>query len=114
MIQELSITVKPEEETNKLLIKKKISFELVSKNLINKNQKNQEFEYVLQKKSVDARHGQIKIHLRFKVYIGESPKASVFELPVWKKVDKESSKSVIIVGSGPAGLFGALNFWNME
>ena len=108
MIQELSITVKPEEETNKLLIKKKISFELVSKNLINKNQKNQEFEYVLQKKSVDARHGQIKIHLRFKVYIGESPKASVFELPVWKKVDKESSKSVIIVGSGPAGLFGAL------
>ena len=39
MIQELSITVKPEEESNKLLIKKKISFELVSKNLINKNQK---------------------------------------------------------------------------
>ena len=108
MIQELSITVKPEEESNKLLIKKKISFELVSKNLINKNQKNQEFEYVLQKKSVDARHGQIKIHLRFKVYIGESPKDSVFELPFWKKVDKESSKSVIIVGSGPAGLFGAL------
>ena len=108
MIQELSITVKPEEETNKLLIKKKISFELVSKNLINKNQKNQEFEYVLQKKSVDARHGQIKIQLRFKVYIGKSPKDSVFELPVWKKVDKESSKSVIIVGSGPAGLFGAL------
>ena len=108
MIQELSITVKPEEESNKLLIKKKISFELVSKNLINKNQKNQEFEYVLQKKSVDARHGQIKIHLRYKVYIGESPKDFVFKLPEWKKVDEKSCKSVIIVGSGPAGLFGAL------
>lgn len=108
MIQELSITVKPEEESNKSLINKKIFFELVSKNLINKNQKKQEFEYVLQKKSVDARHGQIKIHLRYKVFIGESAKDDVFELPVWKTVDKESSKTVIIVGSGPAGLFGAL------
>ena len=57
---------------------------------------------------MDARHGQIKIHLRYKVYIGESPKDSVFKLPEWKKVDEKSCKSVIIVGSGPAGLFGAL------
>ena len=108
MIKELTITINPEDESNNSLIQKKIFSELKAQKVILKNQNEKGFEFVLQKKSVDARHGQIKIHLRYKVYIGESPKDSVFKLPEWKKVDKKSCKSVIIVGSGPAGLFGAL------
>lgn len=108
MIKELTITINPEDESNNSLIQKKIFSELKAQKVILKNQNEKGFEYVLQKKSVDARHGQIKIHLRYKVYIGESPKDSVFKLPEWKKVDEKSCKSVIIVGSGPAGLFGAL------
>ena len=108
MIKELTITINPEDESNNSLIQKKIFSELKAQKVILKNQNEKGFEYVLQKKSVDARHGQIKIHLRYKVYIGESPKDFVFKLPEWKKVDEKSCKSVIIVGSGPAGLFGAL------
>ena len=108
MIKELTITINPEDESNNSLIQKKIFSELKSQKVILKNQNEKGFEFVLQKKSVDARHGQIKIHLRYKVYIGESPKDSVFKLPEWKNVDEKSCKSVIIVGSGPAGLFGAL------
>lgn len=108
MIKELTITINPEDESNNSLIQKKIFSELKSQKVILKNQNEKGFEFVLQKKSVDARHGQIKIHLRYKVYIGESPKDSVFKLPEWKKVNEKSCKSVIIVGSGPAGLFGAL------
>lgn len=108
MIKELTITINPEDESNNCLIQKKIFSELKAQKVILKNQNEKGFEYVLQKKSVDARHGQIKIHLRYKVYIGESPKDSVFKLPEWKKVNEKSCKSVIIVGSGPAGLFGAL------
>ena len=108
MIKELTITINPEDESNNSLIQKKIFSELKSQKVILKNQNEKGFEFVLQKKSVDARHGQIKIHLRYKVYIGESPKDSVLKLPEWKNVDEKSCKSVIIVGSGPAGLFGAL------
>ena len=108
MIKELTITINPEDESNNSLIQKKIFSELKSQKVILKNQNEKGFEFVLQKKSVDARHGQIKIHLRYKVYIGESPKDSVFKLPEWKNIDEKSCKSVIIVGSGPAGLFGAL------
>ena len=108
MIKELTITINPEDESNNSLIQKKIFSELKAQKVILKNQNEKGFEYILQKKSVDARHGQIKIHLRYKVYIGESPKDFVFKLPEWKKVNEKSCKSVIIVGSGPAGLFGAL------
>ena len=107
MIKELTITVNPEDESNNSLVQKKILAELKNQKVFVKNYDNK-FEYVLQKKSVDARHQQIKLHLRYKVYLGESPKDSVFTLPEWKKIDENSKKSVIVVGFGPAGLFGAL------
>ena len=59
------------------------------------------------KKSIDARHGQLKYHLRYKVFIDEEPgEVKTSALPEWKSAD--GKKTVIIVGSGPAGLFGAL------
>lgn len=114
MIKDLSITVQSEDEKNSAVIKsllikeikKQVSFDELKK--ISNWQSN--FTPVFIKKSVDARHGQLKLHLRYKVFIGEKPteedKAGG-ALPVWKKVT-EKSKTVIIVGAGPAGLFGAL------
>ena len=58
------------------------------------------------KKSIDARRGRIKLVMRYKVYVGESPQTETDALPVWKNAD--GTKRVAIVGAGPAGLFGAL------
>jgi len=105
---QISITLLPEEEKNKNIIDSKIKAEL--KKTVRKEELAKGFEAVFIKKSIDARHGQLKLHLRYKVFIGEKAGAeaadSAEQLPVWKKAD--GKKSVIIVGSGPAGLFGAL------
>ena len=103
---QISITVLPDEEKNENIINSKIKAEL--KKTVKKQDLEKGFETVFIKKSIDARHGQLKLHLRYNVFIGEKAgAASAGEaLPVWKKAD--GKKSVIIVGSGPAGLFGAL------
>ena len=69
-----------------------------------KIQKN-EAVAVFEKKSIDARHGAVKIILRYKIYIGEKPHGDAETLPVWKNADGQ--KKVVIVGSGPAGLYAA-------
>jgi len=110
MQTDITITVLPDDEGNKGLIKSLIIKEL-KKQKITDSKIKQEINYgninsVFVKKSIDARHGQLKLHLRYKVYIGEKPEDSASNtLPQWKPAD--GKKSVIIVGSGPAGLFGA-------
>lgn len=98
-----TITILPEQEKNSNLIEKLIKSELSKKNISENYSKIE-----LEKKSIDARHGQLKFHLRYNVYFGddENDSEKVNALPNWKKTD--GKKSVIIVGSGPAGLFGAL------
>ena len=103
MITEVTITVLPDDEKNKNLIEKLILKELAKKN-VSAGKKNIP---VFVKKSIDARHGQLKFHLRYKVFIDEEPgEVKTSALPEWKSAD--GKKTVIIVGSGPAGLFGAL------
>lgn len=104
MKETVTITVKPEDEQNIHLIEKLISEQL--KKQENKSSSNGKRTIVFSKKSVDARHGQVKLHLRYDVYIGEEPPAREKKLPAWKKAD--GKHSVIIIGSGPAGLFAAL------
>lgn len=101
MIKELSITVNPDEEKNQGLHKN-----LIKKELQKNHIKADTFEAVFVKKSIDARHGQVKLHLRYKVYIGEKPESAENWKPLWKPADGDCR--VIIVGAGPAGLFGAL------
>lgn len=101
MIKEISITVQPDDEKNAGLHKS-----LVIKELKKNKLPTADLTLVFLKKSIDARHGQLKLHLRYKVYIGEKPSATENSIPQWKKAD--SNNSVIIVGAGPAGLFGAL------
>lgn len=120
MISEILITIKPEDEKNFLLHKKIILSEL--KKNVEKIKSKQEQSEILNlkladfekdkihlqflKKSIDARHGKVKFHLRYKVFIGENPQETEKKSFQWKKAD--GKKSVLIVGSGPAGLFGAL------
>lgn len=64
--------------------------------------------FVFSKKSLDARHGKAKFVMRYDVYIGEEAPSQEDLLPQWKSVKGSKCKSVLVVGSGPAGLFGAL------
>ena len=103
MITEVTITVLPDDEKDKNLIEKLILKELAKKNV----SAGKKHIPVFVKKSIDARHGQLKYHLRYKVFIDEEPgEVKTSALPEWKSAD--GKKTVIIVGSGPAGLFGAL------
>ena len=100
----VSITLKPEQENNQDLIKKLIFRELNAKHI---DFQKEDVKYVQEKKSVDARHGGLKLHIKYNVFIKEDiSEKNEDKLPVWKHAD--GNKTVIIVGSGPAGLFGAL------
>ena len=105
MITDVSLVIRPEDENNSNFLKFKAAQALSEKG-IQADQKD--LTLVFLKKSIDARHGQVKLCMRFKAYIGEKPEddAASNALPVWKKADPK--KRVIIIGSGPAGLFGAL------
>jgi uncharacterized protein len=103
MITEITLIVRPEDEHNDSLIQKEAVQELSKKGIkVSENM----LTLVFQKKSIDARHGQIRLCLRYKAYVGEKPEENASSGPVWKHAGTEHR--VIIVGSGPAGLFGAL------
>lgn len=57
------------------------------------------------RKSIDARHRQVKFNVYVEAYINEQPQEVIFS-PKFQNVS--NGKRVIIVGSGPAGLFAAL------
>jgi len=58
------------------------------------------------KRSIDARQKAIKINLKLAVYLNEEYHETTIPLPEYK--DVSNAKEVIIIGAGPAGLFGAL------
>ena len=106
MTCELSITLMPEEEKNQAVIDSRIRKELAARRIPVKNQK---ITSVFIKKSIDARHSQIKLVMRFKVYIGEEPEDLENISLNWKPAD--GKHSVIIVGCGPAGLYAAFKLF---
>lgn len=104
MTAEITVTVEPCDEHNDVLIRKKAVLALEQKGI---EAAEADVVLVFEKKSIDARHGKVKLCLRYKAYIGEKPEeGGSRKLPVWKHADP--SRSVVIVGAGPAGLFGAL------
>lgn len=100
MIFDLSVVIKAQEESDKNLIQRKLNAALRQK-----YSGGESAEFVFVKKSVDARHGQLKLCLRYKAYVGEKPGLAQKKFS-WLKAD--GSKKVVVVGSGPAGLFAAL------
>ncbi|MBO7639094.1 MAG: FAD-dependent monooxygenase, partial [Treponema sp.] len=104
MIYDLNISLTPEREKDSGYINGRLLEEL-KKKLSLLPPKN-EIEFVFVKRSVDARHGRVKIILRYQAYVGEKAGSELGKIPQWKNAD--GNKTVIIVGSGPAGLFAAL------
>jgi uncharacterized FAD-dependent dehydrogenase len=104
MITDVSLIVLPQDEHNEQLIQKKALQILAEKGI---SADPSSLTLVFGRKSIDARHGQVKLCLRYKAYIGEKPgDTSSSGVPVWKHAG--GAHTVIIIGSGPAGLFGAL------
>ena len=99
MKQELNLTLSPEEAANDVIIKKIVAQQL--------SIKTSEITFVkILKHSIDARSRNIKINLKVDVYCNEEMPA-----PISYKVnypDVSNKKRVLIIGSGPAGLFAAL------
>ena len=99
MKHELNLVVSPEEAANEDTLKAIAARQLFA------STKSITFIKVL-KRSIDARSRNIKINIKLEVYINEQPSAA----PLYKinYPDVANGKPVIIVGSGPAGLFAAL------
>lgn len=99
MIQELQLTMTPQEassiETIKSITASKLS---VSARDIT--------QVDIIKKSIDSRGRFPKVLIRAKIYINEKPVYQYTE--TYHYADVHHAKPVIVVGSGPAGLFAAL------
>ncbi|PIF02636.1 MAG: FAD-binding protein [Paludibacter sp.] len=99
MNSELQLIVSPKESEKRelllLIIAQKLS--------INKNRIT---GYRILRKSIDSRSKKVKVNLLLSVYWDEPIPPFSISIPEYQNVSK--NKSVIIVGSGPAGLFTAL------
>ena len=106
MTCELSITLMPEDEKNQSTIDAKIRQALKEKKIFENGQK---ITSVFIKKSIDARHSQIKLVMRYKIYIDEEPEDLENIALNWKHAD--GKRSVVIIGCGPAGLYAAFKLF---
>ncbi len=102
MVYEVMLTLFPGQEDDKELVKKRVLRMLSDSGTYVSS--SEVSAIVSKKKSIDARRKDVKIHIRYAVYVGETPENSF--VPEWKQVD--TSKQVVIIGAGPAGLFAAL------
>jgi uncharacterized FAD-dependent dehydrogenase len=103
MIRELTLTVLPGDELDATLVRQKAADSIPCA--------SEDIKYIaINKKSMDARHGRQKIHLRLTAYINEEPPAAkgVSVPRVFVSLTNIGTRSVLIVGCGPAGLFAAL------
>lgn len=58
------------------------------------------------KRGIDARHRQIYVNLKVRLYVNEQPHDDAFIKTIYPNV--EGKPQVIVVGAGPGGLFAAL------
>jgi len=87
---------------------KQAGFEDLHKKIIAKKLEISEEDissFHIEKKSIDARNANVKINIKFQVFINEEHENKKIEF-VYPSV--KEAKEVIVVGSGPAGLFAAL------
>ena len=66
---------------------------------------DENFEYKWSRRSIDARKQQIKINCSFDVFVSGEP---IPQLSQFLPQDVSATQEVVIIGSGPAGLFAAL------
>lgn len=98
MIRDIDMVLRPEEGTGETVLAKTASRKLhVSPRDIQ--------AVTIIRRSIDARRSDVKINVRARVYIGESPEV---RNPVVYQ-DVSSAPDAVVVGAGPAGLFAALS-----
>ena len=98
MIKDLQIQLTPEEAAKEDLYKSRMAAQLgIDESEISGIR--------VLKRSIDARKRQVKILMRAEVYIGEAMPEEDLEI---RYPDVSKEEAVVIVGSGPAGLFAAL------
>ncbi len=102
MIYEVMLTLFPGQEEDKDLVKKRV-LRILSDSGTHVGS-SEVSAIVCKKKSVDARRKDVKYHVRYAVYVGETPSDNF--IPAWVQADEK--KQVLIIGAGPAGLFAAL------
>lgn len=99
MIQELQLRILPEEAVNEQTLKQVISRET--------GVAPQDIQAVrVLKRSIDARQRTIFMNVKLRAFINEVPDEPEFESVEYK--DVSGGKQVVVVGSGPGGLFAAL------
>lgn len=60
----------------------------------------------IRKRSIDARHGRVRVHLHVEVFLGDEIPADEEPRAEYRPVT--STRRAVIVGAGPAGMFAAL------
>ncbi|MEZ5045467.1 MAG: FAD-binding protein [Chitinophagaceae bacterium] len=98
MIKEIQLSLTPEEAHSETLLLEKVKLSL-SLSL------QDECHFEILKKSIDARKTQVKVNLRFRVFVNEPMPKTDF---VFQDKDVSKAKPIHIIGAGPAGLFCAL------
>ena len=104
VIKEITITLlnpADAENPNEKLVRKQLAAKLDCR-------EKDIHSFVLVKKSLDARHGKVKFHLRYQVFTGGDRPESAASQKLEYLPCPENAPRVVIVGSGPAGLFAAL------
>lgn len=96
MIQEIQLVVLPEEYVSQEILHQKIKEVL---------QINEAFEFRILKRSIDARKKPVKYQLKIQVVVGES---LIGRSRTFIPKNIATAPEVIIIGAGPAGIFGAL------
>ncbi len=98
MTEELQLRLPPETAFDESKLKEIISQE--------KGCKQSQLSIRILKRSIDARQRQVMVNLKVRIYVNEQPGDELFTNTSYNPVD--DSKSAIVVGAGPSGLFAAL------
>jgi uncharacterized FAD-dependent dehydrogenase len=96
MEQLVQLVISPEEYLNAALLKRRIA---------EAARMAEDFDFKIEKRSIDARKRPVKYQLRVLIY----PKGTVLERQsTFVPKDVTAAESIAIVGAGPAGIFAAL------
>lgn len=99
MIKELQLVVAPQIAFNEASLKQAVTEELGLHS-------NDSLFVETKKRSIDARGRNIRVNIKIKAFINELPVEELYR-PAYKAVSS-ASKTITIIGAGPAGLFAAL------
>lgn len=96
MEKQIQLVLVPEEYKNAAVLKQRIA-EVA--------QVSSDFDFKIEKRSIDARKNPVKYQLRVSIF----PKGEILERSLtFVPKDVSNSKSIAIIGAGPAGIFAAL------